>query len=115
MQVIAPTSSHGFNEQIMTYAALSLGHKIHCMPEFAFKHMYKKKFNYTVSGTGQQRNRLLLLWWFFGFKQPSRVDSLELKYHSFIQKNRLLSPKELSERMELINQNLKSNGSHRTV
>jgi len=109
LQVIAPTPSHGFNEQIMTYAALSLGIKVHCMPSFEFKHMYKKKFNYHVTSTGQQRNRALLLWWFLGFPKPAKVDKREVDYYNYIQKHRVLSPKQVIEKMETINVNLKKN------
>jgi glycosyltransferase involved in cell wall biosynthesis len=112
LEVIAPTPSHGFNEQIMTYAALSLGYGIYCMPDFAFKHMYKKKFNYSVTSSGQQRNRSLLLWWFFGFPQTPKADKAELDYYKFIQANRILSPKQLTERMQSINDKLKNNGSN---
>lgn len=108
--IVAPTPSHGFNEQIMTCAAFSLGHKIYCYPDMVFKHLYKKAFNYKVTYSGQQRNRILLDWWFFSGKPPVNASAMELDYYKFIQANRILTPEQLTEKIEKMNEKLKSYG-----
>jgi hypothetical protein len=95
LEVIAPTPSHGYNEQIMTCAALCLGHRIYCYPDFCFSHLYKKKFNYKQTYSSQERNKKLLDWWFFAGMQPSVVSLPEYRYHQFIQQNRGLTPDDL--------------------
>jgi len=105
-EIICPSKSHGYNEQLMTYAALSLGHKIYCLPSFKFEHYYKKKFNYHVKHAEQTRNRNLIDWWFFDRRPPSNVDHLELDYKKFIDEYRVLSPSQLRTKMQQINDNL---------
>lgn len=111
LDVIAPTPSHGFNEQIMSCAAFTLGHKIYCNPDMVFKHLYKKVFNYKVTYSGQQRNMTLLNWWFFGEKAPISPSKEELDYYKMIQSKRILSPQELKEKILAMNEKLLSYGS----
>lgn len=106
LEVIAPTPNHGANEQIMTCAAFSLGHKIYTLPSLVFAHLYKKKFNYTVTGTQQQRNKRLLEWWFFGKLPPQTVNEIEKEYHGFIKEYRVLNAKQLTEKIDKMNKNL---------
>ena len=102
LQVIAPTPGHGYNEQIMTCAAFSLGHKIYCLPSMCFSHLYKKTFNYAITYQEQARNKVLLQWWFFDFPMPSDASQQEKEYHAFIQKNRILTVSELTKKLNSI-------------
>jgi hypothetical protein len=102
LQVIAPTPGHGYNEQIMTCAAFALGHKIYCLPSMCFAHLYKKTFNYAMTYSEQQRNKLLLEWWFFGKSMPQNASKKEVDYYNFIQSNRILNPVQLADKLKSI-------------
>jgi len=106
LDVFAPTPCHGYNEQIMTCAALSLGYPIYSLPELGYKHLYKKGFNYAITHTNQSRNRELLNWWFFGKKPPVHVRKEEQAYHDFIQANRILKVAQLQQRIVKMNAKL---------
>ena len=114
-QVIAPTPSHGFNEQIMTCAAFSLGHRIYTYPDLCFSHVSKKKFNYKVAYSGQQRNRKLLDWWFFDGKKPTKISKVEQEYFNFIQSNRVLDKSELKSKILEMNFNLERDASNKRI
>ena len=115
LEIVAPTSSHGFNEQIMTCAALTFGHKTYAFPSLIFRHMFKKRFdNYKVSYTQQQKNRLLLDWWFFGKSIPANATNDEKYYYKFAQEKRKLSPSELRNNILEMNFNMKKNAKERT-
>lgn len=109
-EVICPSKSHGYNEQLMTYAALALGHQIYCYPSFKFRHLYKKTFNYTVTYTDQTRNRRLIDWFFFGKKTITNADELEIGYKQYVEKYRVLNPDQLKKRMIEINKKIRKNG-----
>ena len=115
LEIVAPTSSHGYNEQIMTYAAFLFGYKTFAFPSLIFRHMFKKRFdNYTVSYSGQQKNRHLLDWWFFGKQKPQSVNSKERDYNNFVQKKRKLTPSQLKNKVLEMNLNLTQNAKERT-
>lgn len=108
LEIVAPTPSHGYNEQIMTYAAIALGYKTYALPGLVFSHLFKKKFdNYRVTYSGQQRNRMLCDLWFFSGKRPQNLSDIEKQYYKFIQANRKLSVKGLESSILQINRNLK--------
>lgn len=115
LDVIGPTPSHGFNEQIMTCAAFAMGHPIYTFPSMVFSHLYKKEFNYSVTHIGQSRNRLLLDWWFFGGKKPLNISKQELNYHNYIQANRVLNRHELRNKILQMNLNLQKYASNQRV
>lgn len=97
LDIIAPTNSHGFNEQIMTVAALAFGHPIYSMGSLVFQHLYKNSFNYNVTYSGQTRNRNLLDWWFFSKAKPANVTGDEQKYYDLVQMKRKLSGNEIAK------------------
>ena len=103
MDIIGPTPSHGFNEQIMTVGALAFGHPIYAYPGMAFHHLYKKEFNYTVTVAGQLRNRNLLKWWFLDGKPPLGVTPIEKQYHKHVQENRTRDTKEIVQLIKDMN------------
>lgn len=106
-EIIAPSRSHGYNEQLMTYAALSLGHPIYCFPSFKFRHVYKSKFNYHVTHSDQMRNRRLIDWFFFGGATINNADELEYDYKKFVEKYRILDSVQLKKKIVEINNNVK--------
>ncbi len=103
LDVVAPTVSHGFNEQIMTIAALAMGYPVYAFPEGVFAHLYKQKFNYPVTTKGQEKNRLLLDWWFMGGQRPSFAGIEQDNYYEIAQKKRILSRNELISTVSLMN------------
>jgi hypothetical protein len=105
-KIIAPTPAHGYNEQIMTCAAFSLGYETYALPSLAFKHLYKKTFNYTMTSGQQQRNRKLLEWWFFGGEKPSSAREQETLFYNFMQKNRVLDVEGLRNKINQMNDHL---------
>lgn len=106
MNIVAPTPSHGYNEQIMTCAAFTFNHKIYALPELVFAHHYKKKFNYTVTYRGQQQNLTLLKWWFFKGRLPHDLSKTELNYMRYVRENRKLSVTQLTESINQMNKDL---------
>jgi hypothetical protein len=102
LDIIAPTPAHGYNEQIMTAAAFALGYKIYAYPDMTFQHLYKNKFNYTLSYSEQNRNSELLEWWFYGGTLPKETRKEEIDYYNMIQRNRKLSITQLKEKFENI-------------
>lgn len=111
LDIVAPTPSHGYNEQIMTYAAFSFGHKIYALPSLSFSHLFKKKFNYKVTFRGQQKNLLLLKWWFFGGRIPPNVSGTESNYMKYVRTNKKITIKQLKESINQMNKIL-TNGSN---
>jgi hypothetical protein len=105
-KIIAPTSAHGYNEQIMTCAAFSLGYETFALPSLSFKHLYKKTFNYALTSVQQQRNRKLLEWWFFGSEKPRFAREQEIIFNNFIQKNRVLDIEGLKNKINQMNDHL---------
>lgn len=100
VNLIAPTASHGFNEEIMTTAAFAFGHPIYTLPGMVFQHLYKKEFNYDVTYNQQQQNRKLLDWWFFDGTLPAPVTKEQQAYYIHVQKNRVLNKTELISKFE---------------
>ena len=103
LDVIAPTSSHGFNEQVMTVAALAFGHDIYSCPDIVFSHLYKNTFNYDVTYNGQQRNRKLLDWWFLDGAKPHNISKEESRYMQHVQLNRKRNKNQIIECIEAMN------------
>ncbi len=99
LKVIAPTQAHGYNEPIMSLAAIVLGYRIYALPSLIFEHMYKKKLDYAVSGMDQQRNKQVLEAFFFKKKMPYGATAEEKAYKDMIAKNGVISPIELSKRV----------------
>ncbi len=107
-RIVAPTQAHGYNEFIMTIAAIMLGYKIYAMPNLIFEHMYKEKLDYDVSGFQQERNKDVLTGFFFKHKLPGDATFEEKAYKSMIAENAVMSPLELNEFIKTVNKKLKA-------
>lgn len=107
LDIVAPTPSHGCNEQIMTCAAWALGYCIYAFPSLIFRHVYKKQLNYRISAGNQKRNRKLLRWWFFDWQPPENATAEEMGYKARIDENRVLTPEQLEQKITMVNQELK--------
>lgn len=107
LEIIGPTPSHGYNEQIMTYAALCLGYSTYAYPDLVFSHKFKKRFdNYSVSYHQQQRNRLLLDFWFFEKLVPSKASLPEKQFYRMIRDKRVLNVNQLKDKIFKMNEKL---------
>lgn len=115
LEIIGPTPSHGYNEQIMTCGAFAMGHPVYAFPSMVFSHLYKQEFNYSVSHSGQSRNKLLLDWWFFGGRKPSNTSNAEINYYRFVQGNRKLNKHELKNKILEMNLNLQKYASNKRI
>ena len=112
LEIVAPTPSHGYNEQIMSCAAFSLGYKTYAYPDLVFSHLFKQKFdNYRVTYSGQQRNRLLCDFWFFETRKPNNISPAEKEYYKMIKQNRKLSASQLQSKIVMMNRKLNENGN----
>ena len=65
LQIIFPTTSHGYNEEIMSCSAVLLNHTIYAMPDLVFSHLYRKQAPYSISAAGQNNNLNILKHVFF--------------------------------------------------
>ncbi len=59
------TLGWGYNEQALSLACLFAGVKMRAYPELVTHHMFKKRFNYSVSNKKSRANRVLVHWYFF--------------------------------------------------
>lgn len=107
-EIIAPTPNHGSNEQIMTCAAFTFGYEIYALPSFVFSHLYKKKFNYNLTYTQQNRNKKLLDYWFFEGKELKDLSKQEREYKEFVENRRVISSNELVNKIKTMNKHLLS-------
>jgi hypothetical protein len=96
-KIIAPTQAHGYNEAIMTLAAMALGYRIYALPSLIFEHMYKKKLDYKVTRIDQERNRQVLESFFFKYKLPYNATFEEKAYKKMIAENSVIDPIQLSK------------------
>ncbi len=104
LDIIAPTSSHGYNEQIMTLGALSFGHPIYAYPGMSFHHLYKKRFNYRITRKDQLRNKALLAWWFLDGRFPGSLTKEEKQYHKYVQEKRVRTSDEVIQAIKDMNE-----------
>ena len=86
----------------MTVAGITMGYPIYAMPDVVFSHLYKKKFNYSVSVQGQQRNRQLLDWWFLDGDEPSAITEIERDYKKMVRQKRARSMDEVKQILALL-------------
>jgi len=96
-KIVAPTQAHGYNEFVMTIAAIALGYKIYALPTLIFEHMYKDSLDYEVTGLQQERNRQVLNSFFFRYKLPKDATLEEAGYKRMIERESVLSSLELNK------------------